>query len=200
MKSNRMPRGCGATLGRDRARGGAGCSSGGTDGGDRRRHGRRRAHAGRRCSSSGSPRRQFGGYYLAAANRATSGGPRPRRRDHPIGRSTSCRRTCSPPATSTSRSRGCRRCSASIEARREPHEHRPDLRAQRHPAGLVGRQDIDRSPRPRGQAGRHVGLRQRVGDLRGLAEGLDASSVHDRAAGLRHERLPATARSTRRRR
>ena len=60
---------------------------------------------------------------------------------------------------------------ASIEARREHHERRADLRAQRHAAGLVGRQRHHRPRGPRGQAGRQLGLRQRVGALRGPHRG-----------------------------
>ena len=87
---------------------------------------------------------------------------------------------------------------ASIEAGREHHEHRADLRAQRHPAGLLGRQRHRRARGPVEQAGRQLGIRQRVGALRGPHEA-DASGSHHRAAELRHERACSTARSTPRR-
>ena len=80
----------------------------------------------------------------------------------------------------------------SIEQGAEPHRHRADLPAVGHAAGLVGRLRHRLGRRLRGQEDRLVGLRQRVGDLRG--DGRRGPRRHDRAdhhAGLQHERLPA---------
>src|SRR5690606_35034892 len=77
-------------------------------------------------------------------------------------------------------------------AGRQPHERRADLPAVGDAAGRLRRRRHHLGRGLRGQAHRVVGVRQRVGDLRG--DGRRGSGLHDgadRHAGLQHERLPA---------
>ena len=129
---------------------------------------------------------QFGGYYLADVERATTRTTASTSRSSPA-RSTSCRRTCSPQATSTSRSRGCRRRSRPSRRARTSRTSRRSssvsgtLQVSFADSGIDGSADL---------VGKHVGS-WGFGNEWELFAGLteaDASGYTHRAAELRHER------------
>ena len=115
---------------------------------------------------------------------------------------TSCRRTRSPPATSTTRSPGCPRCSARSSRAPNLTDIAQIFQRSRAPCRSRGRTRASTGRRLRGQEDRLLGLRQRVGDLRRPwpTRASTSTTVADHHAGLQHERASCRVTSTRPRR